>query len=229
MTTDIREVTLFRVRKELVREFETSSHRKKYIEHVLLKATTADGMVGWGEAASPVDPFLVTRPRQTLRGNGQIALRVGIVVNHYKMAKHFTVEITDDSFSFRRDEERIVAEGGRGEIYVLRTNLAGDVLKCDEVVASYKTLACVGRDFRGFDLDLDIPPIRHRNSGCASTCSYVCSPTSSPGTWNVPSKTTTTALPRHNARVRSRFDQPRRSTKPNAPSMKNRSTTSPPC
>lgn len=57
MTIDIREVTLFRVRKDLVREFETSSHRKKYIEHVLMKATTADGMVGWGEAASPADPF----------------------------------------------------------------------------------------------------------------------------------------------------------------------------
>ena len=53
--------------------------------------------------------LLVTRPRQTLRGNGQIDLRVRIVVNHYKMAKHFTVEITDDSFSFRRDEERLAA------------------------------------------------------------------------------------------------------------------------
>lgn len=54
---DIREVTLFRVRKELVHEFETSSHRKNYIEHVLIKATTRDGLVGWGEAASPSDPF----------------------------------------------------------------------------------------------------------------------------------------------------------------------------
>lgn len=57
MTIDIREVTLFRVQKDLVREFETSSHRKNNIEHVLIKATTVDGMVGWGEAASPSDPF----------------------------------------------------------------------------------------------------------------------------------------------------------------------------
>jgi O-succinylbenzoate synthase len=54
---DIHEVTLFRVRKELVHEFETSSHRKNYIEHVLVKATTTDDLVGWGEAASPSDPF----------------------------------------------------------------------------------------------------------------------------------------------------------------------------
>ena len=57
MTIDIHEVTLFRVRKDLVRGFETSSHRKNYIEHVLVKATTVDGLEGWGEAASPSDPF----------------------------------------------------------------------------------------------------------------------------------------------------------------------------
>lgn len=57
MTIDVREVTMFRVRKDLVREFETSTHRKNYIEHVLVKATTTDGLVGWGEAASPSDPF----------------------------------------------------------------------------------------------------------------------------------------------------------------------------
>jgi O-succinylbenzoate synthase len=57
MSINIREVSLFRVRKELVHEFETSSHRKNYIEHVLVKATTVDGLVGWGEAASPSDPF----------------------------------------------------------------------------------------------------------------------------------------------------------------------------
>lgn len=54
---DINEVTLFRVRKELVHEFETSSHTKNFIEHVLVKAATVDGLVGWGEAASPSDPF----------------------------------------------------------------------------------------------------------------------------------------------------------------------------
>jgi o-succinylbenzoate synthase len=54
---DVTDVTLFRVRKELVHEFETSSHRKNYIEHVLVKATAADGLVGWGEAASPSDPY----------------------------------------------------------------------------------------------------------------------------------------------------------------------------
>ncbi len=62
---DVREVTLFRVRKDLVREFETSSHRKNFIEHVLLKATTLEGAVGWGEAASPTDPFYCYESTET--------------------------------------------------------------------------------------------------------------------------------------------------------------------
>ena len=36
------------------------------------------------------------RPRRPLRGIERIALRVGKVINHYKMAKHFDTEITDD-------------------------------------------------------------------------------------------------------------------------------------
>lgn len=67
-----------------------------------------------------------------------------------------------------KDEGRVrgigcVGEGALEWIYVLRTNLAGDVLERDEVVASYKALACVERVFRGFNTDLDIRPIRHRS------------------------------------------------------------------
>jgi O-succinylbenzoate synthase len=57
VSIDVREVTMFRVRKELVREFETSSHRKSSIEHVIIKVTADDGRIGWGESASPADPF----------------------------------------------------------------------------------------------------------------------------------------------------------------------------
>jgi len=35
-----------------------------------------------------------TRARRALRGKEAIALRVGRVINHYKMGKHFEVEIT---------------------------------------------------------------------------------------------------------------------------------------
>src|SRR5271155_5565984 len=50
------------------------------------------------------------RDKRPLRGKDKIALRVGKVVNHYKMAKHFTLEITDESFTFTRNTEAIAAE-----------------------------------------------------------------------------------------------------------------------
>ena len=104
----------------------------------------------------------VARERRPLRGTDKIALRVGKVVNRYKMAKHFLVEITDDAFSFQPDEANIAAEAAVDGIYVLRTSLANETLEGPDVVSSYKALENVERAFRGFNTDLDIRPIRHR-------------------------------------------------------------------
>ena len=104
----------------------------------------------------------VSRERGPLRGKDKIALRVGRVINHYKMAKHFTIEIEDDSFSFSRDEEKIAVEASLDGVYVLRTSLAPTMLEGSEVVSSYKALENVERAFRGLNNDLDIRPIRHR-------------------------------------------------------------------
>jgi len=48
---------LFEVNLPLVHSFETSSHRKTGLTHLLVEATESDGRVGWGEIASPADPF----------------------------------------------------------------------------------------------------------------------------------------------------------------------------
>jgi O-succinylbenzoate synthase len=50
-------VELLQVRLPLIREFETSSHRKSYLEHVLVRVEDTGGAVGWGEIASPSGPF----------------------------------------------------------------------------------------------------------------------------------------------------------------------------
>jgi O-succinylbenzoate synthase len=47
----------FRLRLDLVHEFETSSHRKSYLEHVLVRVEDESGEAGWGEIASPSDPY----------------------------------------------------------------------------------------------------------------------------------------------------------------------------
>jgi len=61
----------------------------------------------------------VARTKRPLRGADKIGLRLGRVVNRYKMAKHFETEITEDSFSFSRKEPEIAAEAGLDGIYVL--------------------------------------------------------------------------------------------------------------
>ena len=52
----------------------------------------------------------VKRPRKPLRGAAAIGQAVGAVLGRRRMAKHFTVTITDDSFSFRRNDAAIAAE-----------------------------------------------------------------------------------------------------------------------
>ncbi len=102
------------------------------------------------------------REKRPLRGKDQIALKVGKVKNHYKMAKHFAITITDDSFEYERKEEQIAKEKALDGVYVLRTSVSSKSLTTEQVVSSYKSLSHVERAFRAFNTDLDIRPRRHR-------------------------------------------------------------------
>ena len=104
----------------------------------------------------------VRREKRPLKGKEQIALKVGKVINHYKMAKHFVISITEDSFSFSRKEDQIAKEAALDGIYVLKTSVSSDSLTTEAVVSSYKSLSNVERAFRSINTDLDIRPIRHR-------------------------------------------------------------------
>jgi transposase len=103
-----------------------------------------------------------TRDKRPVRGKDKIALKAGKVINHYKMAKHFDLDITDDSFRFTRKHDQIAAEAALDGIYVLRTSLPEPTLGRDDVVGRYKSLADVERFFRTLNSELDVRPIRHR-------------------------------------------------------------------
>jgi DDE family transposase len=101
--------------------------------------------------------------RGTLAGAGDIGVAVGRVIDKYKMGKHFHRTITDTSFTWRRDQDRIAAEAALDGIYVLRTCVPADQLDPAGVVTGYKNLAHVERDFRIIKADdLDLRPIHHR-------------------------------------------------------------------
>lgn len=58
-------VRLFLLGLPLLHSFQTSSHRKSAIAHVLVELTDADGAVGWGEIASPSDPYFCAETTET--------------------------------------------------------------------------------------------------------------------------------------------------------------------
>lgn len=49
--------TIHRVRLPLIHEFQTSSHSKRHLDHLLVRLRNEDGREGWGEIASPSGPF----------------------------------------------------------------------------------------------------------------------------------------------------------------------------
>ncbi|MFB6610654.1 o-succinylbenzoate synthase [Agromyces sp. NPDC056379] len=58
-------IELFQVSLPLVHGFQTSSHRKTGLEHILVRFTDDAGATGWGEIASPSDPYFTAENTET--------------------------------------------------------------------------------------------------------------------------------------------------------------------
>ena len=65
-----------------------------------------------------LDPIVAAarREQRRLQGADKIGLRVGKVVGKYKMAKHFELDIEEDSFGYRRKSESHRRGGGAGRL-----------------------------------------------------------------------------------------------------------------
>jgi transposase len=118
----------------------------------LLKATAAD-----------LDQVRTMVEHKKLVGADKIGLRVGRVVNKYKVAKHFELTIERARFSYRIDEHKVAQEAALDGIYVLRTPLGPQIIDTADIVRSYKSLSNVERAFRSLKtVDLKVRPIHHR-------------------------------------------------------------------
>jgi transposase len=115
----------------------------------------------------------VHRTREPLRGQAEIALKVGAVINKHKMAKHFTLTIADGDFSFARKLDAIDDEARLDGIYVIRTSLTVKALDDSASVRAYKSLAQVERAIRSIKtVDLQVRPIFHW--AAPRVCAHVC-------------------------------------------------------
>jgi transposase len=98
-----------------------------------------------------------------LHGQDNIGVRVGKVINKYKVGKHFELDIRDNDFSFEINRDKVKQEAALDGIYIVRTSLSKERMDADETVRSYKLLSQAERAFRSFKtVDLMVRPIRHR-------------------------------------------------------------------
>jgi hypothetical protein len=103
-----------------------------------------------------------SRQARPLRGETEIALRVGKALGRFKMKKHFRLEISGNSFRFERDAQSIAEEAALDGFYVIRTNVPATTLSAEDTVRSYKRLSTVERAFRSLKtVDLHVRPIGH--------------------------------------------------------------------
>jgi hypothetical protein len=115
------------------------------------------------------------RQQRPLRGKDKIGIRLGKVINKYKVGKHFITEIGEDFFSYRRDEEKIADEVALDGIYVIRTSVGTDVLGPEDTVRAYKNLSKVERAFRCLKtVDLKVRPIYHWLAGRVRAHVFLC-------------------------------------------------------
>jgi len=100
--------------------------------------------------------------RGRLKGAAAIGVRVGKVVNKYKVAKHFHLDIRAGGFDYAIRQEQVEAEAALDGIYVVRTSLPRERLDAADTVRTYKRLSDVERAFRCLKtVDLKVRPIYH--------------------------------------------------------------------
>ncbi|HEX5346192.1 MAG TPA: IS1634 family transposase [Pseudonocardiaceae bacterium] len=124
------------------------------------RARTRDALLAATETA--LVPIVTAVTEGRLAGADAIGIKVGKLINRYKMAKHFDTAITDTSLTLTRRADQIAAEAALDGIYVIRTSVPATTLDAPATVDAYKNLAHLERDFRSIKADdLDLRPIHH--------------------------------------------------------------------
>lgn len=110
-----------------------------------------------------------------LVGQDKIGVAVGKVVNQYKVAKHFELQIADDGFTFTRKTDSIAAEAALDGLYIIRTSVKAQRMDAATCVRTYKSLAQVERAFRSIKtMDLKVRPIHHYLEGRVRAHIFLC-------------------------------------------------------
>jgi transposase len=115
------------------------------------------------------------REKRALKGQDKIALRVGKVLNQFKVNKYYNLEITEEGFSYQRKLELIAQETALDGVYVLRTSLESTLMDAATTVKAYKSLSQVEEAFRCYkSIDLKVRPIYHYKGDRVKAHIFLC-------------------------------------------------------
>ena len=110
-----------------------------------------------------------------LSGQDLIGLRVGTIINQYKVAKHFDLTINDTALSWARKADSIASESALDGLYIVRTSVPAAQMDAPQCVRNYKSLANVERAFRSIKtIDLKVRPIHHRLADRVRAHIFLC-------------------------------------------------------
>ncbi len=127
------------------------AYRRNNKRHALLDATCRE-----------LEKVQAMVNRGNLKKRDKIGLRVGKVINKYRMAKHFILDIDESRLSYQIDEKKVVDEASLDGIYIIRTSLTDSKLSTEDAVRYYKDLSHVEQAFRSIKtMDLIVRPIHH--------------------------------------------------------------------
>jgi len=105
----------------------------------------------------------------------EIALKVGRVINRYKVGKHFSLHFEDGVFRWERDQDAIEREAALDGMYVIRTSEPKRRLSAEDTVRSYKNLTRVEQVFRSLKgIDIRVRPIYHRDDPRVRAHLFLC-------------------------------------------------------
>jgi transposase len=104
-----------------------------------------------------------------------LGLKVGRIINHFKMAKHFQITIGEGRLTWTRHTAAIAQEQQLDGIYVIRTSEPAARLTAADAVRQYKSLSQVERAFRCLKgIDVRVRPIYHRTEDHVRAHIFLC-------------------------------------------------------
>lgn len=110
-----------------------------------------------------------------IEGADKIGVKVGKIIDKYKVAKHFDLEISENSLEFTVNQEHVSKEAALDGIYVIRTSVPKSSMDSETAVRNYKNLSQVERAFRSMkSIDLMVRPIHHRLPDRVRAHIFIC-------------------------------------------------------